>query len=170
MHSTERAPKQLEWLVLLVPVTVAVIQIALVTTDNLTRWRGGGFGMYSDTHPRISRDVWLEGAGQEAPSAVRLYPVDDRLRDARRRDSGLSWDIGGLWDRARVHRNFPGMRDTAALDNSFHDFVEDYGDRAEIGRLLPYSDVRLRVVEVTLSPDLTQLESRIISERALCSH
>ena len=38
---------------------IAVSQFALVYSASLTRWRGGGFGMYSDFHERHN-DLWVE--------------------------------------------------------------------------------------------------------------
>jgi hypothetical protein len=39
-------------------VTVAIHQFYMVYRHNLTRWRGGGFGMYSEMHP-MHRQVWI---------------------------------------------------------------------------------------------------------------
>jgi hypothetical protein len=38
--------------------TVAIHQFYMVYRHNLTRWKGGGFGMYSEMHP-LTREVWI---------------------------------------------------------------------------------------------------------------
>lgn len=57
------------YLVPIVLVGVALVQLGFVESRGLTRWKGGGFGMYSDPHP-ILREVWLE---IERPSGVFRY-------------------------------------------------------------------------------------------------
>ncbi len=47
------------YLVPVVLVCVAATQLGFVELRGLTRWKGGGFGMYSDPHPDL-REVWLE--------------------------------------------------------------------------------------------------------------
>lgn len=43
-------------------VLVAAAQLALVHGGGLTRWKGGGFGMYTEAHPN-ERQVVLRGLG-----------------------------------------------------------------------------------------------------------
>lgn len=46
---------------------VAIAQLWRVDDEGLTRWKGGGFGMYSDFHVK-QREVWVQ-AGAEALAA-----------------------------------------------------------------------------------------------------
>ena len=46
------------WLVPALLVVVGVVQVALAEGGAVSRWRGGGFGMYADHHPNAHR-VWL---------------------------------------------------------------------------------------------------------------
>lgn len=39
-------------------VTVAMVQLWCIESDHLSRWRGGGFGMYAEYHPNLYQ-VWL---------------------------------------------------------------------------------------------------------------
>jgi hypothetical protein len=39
-------------------IIVAIYQFYMVYRHNLTRWKGGGFGMYSEMHP-LTREVWI---------------------------------------------------------------------------------------------------------------
>ena len=43
---------------------VAIHQLTLVHTTQLSRWRGGGFGMYSEIHPKYRR-IWAQ-TGQQS--------------------------------------------------------------------------------------------------------
>lgn len=168
---TNTPPRRLEALLLLLPMVVALVQITLVSTSDLTRWRGGGFGMYSDTHPMTSRRLWLEGqAASGSPAALRIYPVDQRLREVEHRSSRLRRDVDDLRYFARVHRNFPSLRSKNDLEATFHRFLENHGDHEVVQDVVPRTDVKLKVVEVALASDLSTLEPTIISEFDLCVH
>ena len=52
---------------------IASVQISQVWSVNQTRWRGGGFGMYSDYHAS-RREIWGE---YDSPSTV--TPTNERL-------------------------------------------------------------------------------------------
>jgi hypothetical protein len=68
-------------------VIVAAMQFYNVQTNNLTLWKGGGFGMYADIHWRF-REVWffglpkgidpIKGFETEANYA-RQYPSDQNI-------------------------------------------------------------------------------------------
>lgn len=49
-------------------VTIATTQLVLSQLGWLSRWRGGGYGMYSDFHP-TQHGVWLAG-GEAGPRPV----------------------------------------------------------------------------------------------------
>ena len=59
-------PVAQRWLVPLLLVAVASVQLARVSFGGQSRWRGGGFGMYSEFHPSKNQ-IWL--AALERPDA-----------------------------------------------------------------------------------------------------
>src|SRR5262245_47688750 len=51
---------------------VATVHLGLAEHAGLSRWRGGGFGMYAEPHPSLTQ-VWLAAEGGRR----RLGPADD---------------------------------------------------------------------------------------------
>ena len=45
--------------ILALMVTIASIQVVMANNGLISRWKGGGFGMYTDPHPHANRQVWL---------------------------------------------------------------------------------------------------------------
>lgn len=92
---------------------IAIHQIVLVYSAGLTRWRGGGFGMYSADHPAMRR-VWVEflpGSDAAPPGTAaggrwRLPMGGEEYREFRR----LEWAARTLPN----HRNLMRIGDTLA--------------------------------------------------------
>ena len=60
-------PGAQRWLVPLLLVAVASVQLARVSFGGQSRWRGGGFGMYAEFHPNKNQ-IWLRALGRpDAP-------------------------------------------------------------------------------------------------------
>lgn len=64
---------------------VATLQLLGTLATPLTRWRGGGFGMYSEIHPDARR-LWVEGQplGCEGAETDAVSDVDALVRRALR--------------------------------------------------------------------------------------
>ena len=63
-------------------IAVAFHQLYMVYLQQFTRWKGGGFGMYSEMHP-LTREVWIgnkDSMWLASNSTVTLKPVADRAR------------------------------------------------------------------------------------------
>ena len=60
------------WLPVILLVVVAVNQMRLALTGELTSWKGGGFGMFATTDRPGTRyvHVWLIGEGRDRPVPV----------------------------------------------------------------------------------------------------
>ena len=165
--NAERKPKLLEILLISLPILIAVIQLYLSNASDLSTWKGGGFGMYTDPHPRVSRFVWMEGVGRDSVVAIRLYPLDERLKSRFVRPTGIKNAIEKLRFVTRESRYFPAKANLNSIRASWSEFIEEYGEDPTIAALFPRSGLRLKVVEVSLSPDFHSLESRLISDREL---
>lgn len=63
------------WLLLIVPVAVIAVQLCFSNFSNLTRWKGGGFGMYTDIHIQ-HRSVWLKVEFPDTITYIKIQPVD----------------------------------------------------------------------------------------------
>ena len=75
---------------------VALVQVVLSSSANLSRWKGGGFGMYSEPHPYSSRSLWIKLRHPIGTTYLRLSPLDPRLDSAL---AGLSKDRRAVWMR-----------------------------------------------------------------------
>jgi hypothetical protein len=75
---------------------VALVQVVLSTSTTFSRWKGGGFGMYSEPHPLGSRCLWVELRDPNGSTSLRLSPIDSGLDSAL---SGLSKDRRAVWMR-----------------------------------------------------------------------
>lgn len=70
-----------KWLIPAILITVALQQIRLATTKNLSPWRGGGFGMFSTIDQKSTRYIKLYGIKKGKKSALYPPPGGSRVRD-----------------------------------------------------------------------------------------
>ncbi|MDJ0788361.1 MAG: hypothetical protein QNK05_16260 [Myxococcota bacterium] len=88
-----RLAKLAKWAPPLLLGAVASVQLAAAQLSPLTRWRGGGFGMYAEIHPDARR-VWIdarpEGCAGEAAPGPTPTDVAPRLHHAQRAASRTS--------------------------------------------------------------------------------
>ncbi len=64
---------------------VAFHQFYMVYQKQLTRWKGGGFGMYSEMHP-LSREVWIghsDSMWLASDPKLKFRPVANRANRLR---------------------------------------------------------------------------------------
>ncbi len=158
---------QLETLLLLIPLAVATVQILRSQYSDLTSWRGGGFGMYADSHPRHSRFVWVTGSVSEKRAAVRLYPPDDRIYDRNRRETDLQLSLRRLRDDAYESRDWPAGAELADLAESYRQLLDDHGGEESVAGLLPIANLELQIVEILISEDLRSLRCHAVARRPL---
>ena len=145
---------------------VALLQLYFVSAADLTRWRGGGFGMYSDPHPNLARRVWLVGQGQGRELAVRLWPLDERLKEAAEENWRFRESLERLQKVAGRARNFPSMRGTGTLRAQVDVFLKD-GNNPTLPDYFPRTDLRRVVVELKISNDWSTIDRKFIAEDPL---
>lgn len=158
---------RVETVLLSIVLAVAAVQIHRSQNSDLTSWRGGGFGMYSDSHPRHSRFVWVTGTADGKGAAIRLYPPDHRIYDRNHRAAELQLAIRRLRDDAYESRDWPAGADLAALRLEYERLLENHGGEAPISELLPTADLELQVVEILISEDLRTLRCHRVARRPL---
>jgi hypothetical protein len=170
--STEsrKHPRLLEGLLILALVLVATVQVFLSNTSNLTTWRGGGFGMYTDPHPHLGRPVWLQGEHDGSARAVRLAPLDERLQAGCRRNTALRRDMHDLLRVGSRSQGFPAAADLCWARGQLLGFLKKHGTDPGITALFPTSDLRMTVLEIGITPDYQRLGSRVLSDRDLCEN
>ena len=157
------SPKRLEVLLLVGVVAVAGLSLFRSQTSDLHRWKGGGFGMYTDPHP-TSRMMWLEGEIEGERTAFRIYPTDERMQTACMRDTELRRDLYNLADLARDIRNYPAGSDLSNIKAQARYVLKQHGDAPELGAIFPRTEVHFKVVELRISPDYGELDTRPITE------
>jgi hypothetical protein len=62
-----------------VPIFIASLQIFHSNFSDLTRWKGGGFGMYTEMYPE-NRSIWLVTQSTDSTLATKIYPISLQLR------------------------------------------------------------------------------------------
>lgn len=77
-----KRPKYLKiyYLPVFIALIIAIIQFVLSSNFTLTSWEGGGFGMYSEPNPDISRIVGISIKNPDGELNLRLSPPDDKLQ------------------------------------------------------------------------------------------
>ena len=86
-----------KWLLISVPISVAVWQLYQSNFSNLTRWKGGGFGMYTDIHIN-HRCIWIEITRADTVIELKIHPVEtpwapkDPMVGAIRKTLGIQLD------------------------------------------------------------------------------
>jgi len=67
------------YLPLFIALIIAITQFVLSSNFTLTRWEGGGFGMYSEPNPNSSRIVGISIKNPNGEINLRLNPPDKKL-------------------------------------------------------------------------------------------
>jgi len=157
-----RQPRRLETLLLGVVIAVAALSLYRSQTSDLHRWKGGGFGMYTDPHPS-RRMMWIEGEIAGEHTAFRVYPIDWRMAISGMRDSDLRRDLFHLEDLARDIRNYPARSDLADLTSQAQYLLQHHRGVPELAAIFPQTNVRFSVVEIRLAPGFDTLTTRPVS-------
>ncbi len=67
------------YLPIFIALIIAITQFVLSSNFTLTRWEGGGFGMYSEPNPNSSRIVGISIKNPDGELNLRLNPPDNKL-------------------------------------------------------------------------------------------
>jgi hypothetical protein len=161
----------LEYVVVAVPILVALLHLVMIQSSSQTRWKGGGFGMYADPHPNSYRVVWLIGEDEDGEDvAFSLDPFDDRVRHKRIEARSRRVALRVLHDIAEDSKNFPERTNVAAIRAQLQTLRTTEKKDEELQRaltLLPLRDVRMRVTEISINEQYTALEAKPIHEVAI---
>jgi hypothetical protein len=161
----------LEYVVVGVPILVALLHLVTIQSSSQTRWKGGGFGMYADPHPNSYRVVWLIGENEDGEDvAFSLDPFDDRVRHKRIEARSRRVALRVLHDIAEDSKNFPELTNVAAISAQLETLRATEGKDEELQhalKLLPLRDVRMRVTEISINEDYTALEAEPIHDVAI---
>jgi hypothetical protein len=92
------------WLVPFLLITIASAQLGRVFFSGQSRWRGGGFGMYSEFHPNLTQ-LWL----------VDLGPSDTRATTQRLSEKDAAPEVARLVGRCMRLRSRTCLQALAAV-------------------------------------------------------
>jgi len=161
----------LEYIVVSVPILVALLHLVMIQSSSQTRWKGGGFGMYADPHPNSYRVVWLVGETEDGEEAAfSLDPFDRRVNHRRIDAPSRRVALRVLHDVAEDSKNFPELINLELMNTQLRLLRATDSDDDELQRvleLLPRNDVRLRVSELSINEQYTALEAKPIYEVAI---
>ena len=69
-----------KYFLIVLPILVAINQMYWSNFSDLTRWKGGGFGMYTCMHYN-TRTLWLRINSLKDTEYMRIYPLDSSSSD-----------------------------------------------------------------------------------------
>lgn len=154
----KRCIKILEYGVVVIPILIAVSEFILYKTSDLSLWKGGGFGMYSDPHPSTARHVWLIGENRGRQTYCGLYNMDARLDINRIQNGALREHLYDLGDYALDMRNFPSMTSKQKLNESYRQMLSELGPEPVDLSMIPREFTKLVVTELRISRDFRHIE------------
>ena len=163
----------LEYIVVVVPILVALLHLVMIQSSSQTRWKGGGFGMYADPHPNSYRVVWLVGKDEDGEDvAFSLDPFDDRVSYQRIDAPSRRVALRVLHDIAEDSKNFPERTNVTLIRAQLRLLrateAEDEDEELQrVLKLLPRDEVRMRVSEISINEQYTALEAKPIHEVAI---
>ena len=161
----------LEYIVVSLPILIALLHLVMIQSSSQTRWKGGGFGMYADPHPNSYRVVWLVGESEDGEEAAfSLEPFDRRVNHRRIDAPSRRVALRVLHDVAEDSKNFPELINAELINTQLRLLRATASDDDELQRvleLLPRNDVRLRVSEISINEQYTALEAKPIYEVAI---
>jgi hypothetical protein len=175
MPNAPESPRRrlpLEYVVVLLPILVALLHLVMIESTSQTRWKGGGFGMYADPHPNSYRVVWLVGESEDGEQeAFSLDPFDRRVNHRRIDAPSRRVALRVLHDVAEDSKNFPALTNVELISTQLRLLrATESNDDDELQRvleLLPLDDVRMRVMEISINEPYTALEAKPIYEVAI---
>jgi hypothetical protein len=163
----KRAQRILQYSVIIIPVLVALSQFVLYKTTDLTLWKGGGFGMYSNPHPATSRNVWIVGETSGTNTYYRLHTLDFRLKIPQIENRELRDSLYDLAEYARKMRYFPSLINKQNLSTSYTRLLQELEGEPQETSMIPRESAKLIVTEISLTPDYQYIEMTPIYEYAL---
>ncbi|PIK14204.1 hypothetical protein [Halobacteriovorax sp. JY17] len=106
------------YLIPMVALVVGVIQWSLVETTLLSRWKGGGFGMYTELHPNVARTSWVSFQVNNKSYKMRGKDIKEALKESQifgpRTDLAISHLYNNLKD-LRYYPNAESIKDAIFL-------------------------------------------------------
>lgn len=159
--------KLLPWMVVLIPLLIAHTQLYFYTYSDLSSWKGGGFGMYSEPHPNSSRSIWIEGYRDSTKTAFRLYPMDSRVNLKKIKSNDVRKLIQQMSAVAKKAKNFPSNTNFEVIQRNLNILKPVVLNKYKQLDFFPSDSVNYIVTQIQISKDYKNLESIIIHNSEL---
>lgn len=142
---------------------VALTQFILSSSFTLTRWEGGGFGMYSEPNANYSRIVWISLKNSNGEIRIRLSPPDKDLSQyIKTLDEEKKNNWNKLIDESKRIRNFPRYRATNKFLNEIAQEFLSVNQKMEtmMRRNERKINVNIDVFQIDLKMENKRIESK----------
>jgi len=160
IHKMSTLIKNAEFILIVIVLAVIGVQIYHSQVNNLSQWKGGGFGMYADPHPLTHRTVWLEGIQNGRDRKIRIFPEGPALDS-----EALSFEIKQASQIAfqDVWKSiyYPEMYNWDRLNRKIRVLINTYSGDSLISAI-PDSLAFFVVYESQISPDYGRLKVKPI--------
>jgi hypothetical protein len=154
--------KWLLWMLYGVPLLVAGNQMLRSNLSDLTRWKGGGFGMYTEMYPE-NRSIWLVTESADSSLVVKIYPIT--LSERGKLDPYMREVYRQLRPEVRNLLHYPsGFNYNSKRMNTTRDLLWDRHKKL-IGENPLVMRIEVQAVEFSL--DDAKLESRLLVSKIL---
>ena len=158
--------KNLEYAVIIIPLILGAFQIYFSKSDNLSAWRGGGFGMYTEPHPVKSRVAFLITQSESSTNCIRVYPIDPRLAGDSSINKKYLNQLKGISGIAANRISFPSRMDLERIRQKLKSIRD--GSNLQNDIFNPTDTVVVQVLEIGISNDYSSVEQRKIFDAKLC--
>ena len=158
------------YLPLLIAFIIAISQFVLSSNFTLTRWEGGGFGMYSEPNPDSSRFVGITITNPEGELTMQLSPPDKKLSyyiEKMKGEKREEWDKL-IEDSDRVRR-FPkyALTDRYIKDISNELLDINYNLKSKMRSIGSPIKVNVYVVQLNMNVEDKTVRSRVLYSKNL---
>ena len=167
-----KRPKKLKiyYLPLLIALIIGISQFVLSSKYTLTRWEGGGFGMYSEPSPDTSRIVGISINNPDGKLNLQLSPPDEKISLYFNKIKGEKRDV---WDKLiedteRIRR-FPkyALTDTYIRQVSEELLDINYNLKSAMRSNNSSINVNVYVIQLSMNVEDKSVETRVLYSKNL---
>ncbi|CBW28070.1 putative exported protein [Halobacteriovorax marinus SJ] len=98
---------------------IALIQWGLFESTHLSRWKGGGFGMYTELHPNVARTSWVSFEVNSKAFRLRGKDLKDSLKTTNILGGQTELAVNHLYNKLKDLRYFPNEKNMKSASELF---------------------------------------------------
>jgi hypothetical protein len=139
---------------------MAAIQFYFYAFGGLTSWKGGGFGMYSDPHPKDSRIIWLVGMRDGKQTAFRINPWDPKTNYDSIAQKPVADLLFQLETSGYYNRNFPDLMSFYISPFFISSLKEQIRDEPTL-KHFPIDNIEIQLYQIEIDKSYKYLEAKL---------